>query len=81
MTIEIDGLTERQAALATIIWDCEHKEQVVALVQNLPTQALKDDAQLVLDLMVLAVVDHGLEDEEPDLEQAQEFLSKFYGPN
>jgi hypothetical protein len=55
--VTIEGLNERQRFLADIIWACEHKDNVDAFIRSLPTKELRNEAQSIVDLMIMAVVE------------------------
>ena len=56
MTIQIEGLTKTQRALADIMWGMNSKEQVTAFIASLRGQQQRD-AQTVLEMMLWAVWD------------------------
>ena len=53
----IDGLTPRQMILADIIWACEDKPEVDRFIKSLPTQAFRNEAKSIVDLMKMAAVE------------------------
>ena len=53
----IDGLTPRQMILADIIWACEDKPEVDRFINSLPTQAFRNEAKSIVDLMKMAAVE------------------------
>lgn len=56
MAIEIEGLTERQRALADRIWALESPEHVIEFFDTLPRNLLKD-AYLVYRMIIETVWD------------------------
>lgn len=56
MTIQLHGLTKQQYQIADMIWSCESQTDVDRLIQNLP-QAYKQDAVVIHQLMIAAVMD------------------------
>ena len=56
MTIELHGLTRQQSQIADMIWSCDSQEDVDRLIRNLP-QAYKQDAVVIHQLMIAAVMD------------------------
>ena len=53
----IEGLTPRQMVLADIIWACEDKPEVDRFIKALPTQAFRNEAKSIVDLMKMAAVE------------------------
>ena len=53
----IEGLTPRQMILADIIWACEDKPEVDRFIKALPTQAFRNEAKSIVDLMKMAAVE------------------------
>ena len=60
MSITLHGLTERQYKLADMIWSCDSQEDVHKFMQGLPKE-YKQDAELVHELMIAAVMDEHTE--------------------
>ena len=56
MTIQIEGLTKTQRALADIMWGMNGKEEVMSFIGYLRGRQ-QQDAQTVLELMLWAVWD------------------------
>ena len=79
MSVEftIEGLNSQQKVLADIIWACDSQEQVQTFIQALPTRALRNEAQSIMKLMVMAVVEQCYDGIDPDLDQAQQVLQKY----
>lgn len=69
--MEIQGLNERQTKIADLLWGMNSKAEVEAFMKGLQGD-LKRDAQLVLDLMILAVLD-----EVTDVEDAKELIERI----
>jgi hypothetical protein len=78
MSVEftIDGLNAQQRVLADIIWACEDKVNVDKFIKSLPTRALRQEAQSIVDLMVMAVVEQCYDGIAP-MDASQEVLDKF----
>lgn len=59
MSVEftIEGLTPRQMFLADIIWAFEDKPEVDRFIKTLPTQALRDEARSLVELMKMAAIE------------------------
>jgi len=60
MSIELQGLSKQQYQIADMIWSCESQEDVDRLIRNLP-QAYKQDAVVIHQLMIAAVMDQHME--------------------
>jgi hypothetical protein len=59
MTVEftIDGLSPRQMVLADIIWAFEDFADVQKFIRTLPTQALRDEAYSITEVMKMAALE------------------------
>jgi hypothetical protein len=55
--ITIQGLNARQQILADMIWACDTRAQINALIRNLPTVDMQDEARVIVDLMILATIE------------------------
>ena len=55
--IKLHGLTPRQHIIADIIWACEDKPEVDRFINALPTQAFRNEAKSIVDLMKMAAVE------------------------
>ena len=53
----IEGLNERQRHLADIIWACDTQADVQKFIKTLPTYALRDEANSIVELMKMAAVE------------------------
>lgn len=73
---ELHGLNKRQMVLADIIWACKEKPDVDRFIEGLPTRALRNEAQSIVDLMVMAVVEQCYNGITEDFPEAQELISK-----
>jgi len=60
MTIQLTGLTKQQHQIADMIWSCESEQAVERLINNLPSQ-YKQDAVVIHQLMIAAVMDQYME--------------------
>ena len=60
MSIELHGLSKQQYQIADMIWSCESQEDVDRLIRNLPP-AYKQDAVVIHQLMIAAVMDQHME--------------------
>lgn len=74
---ELHGLNARQKFLADIIWACKEKTDVNRFIEGLPTRALRNEAQSIVDLMIMAVCEQcygGITEEYPE---AQKLIDKI----
>jgi len=69
--MEIYGLNERQRKIADLLWSIETKDGVRTFIDGMPPD-LKQDANLVLNMMILAVID-----ECTDTTEAEQVLERF----
>ncbi len=74
--ITIQGLNKRQAAMADMIWACETKRQVDAFISGLPTQKLKQEAQTIVDMMIMATIEQCY-DGLGSMDEANSVLQKY----
>jgi hypothetical protein len=70
--IEIEGLTQRQRAIADVLWMMNGKDAVLSFIQSLEADTRKD-ALVVLNMMVATVMDE-IQTVEPEV---KELLDKF----
>ena len=54
--MEIYGLTEQQRQIADLLWAMETQDEVKSFIKGL-RGSMKRDAETVLEMMVLAVID------------------------
>ena len=76
--IKLHGLTPRQHILADIIWACEDKPEVDRFIKALPTQAFRNEAKSIVDLMMMAAVEQlydGISD-NPEAKMVIDKISK-----
>lgn len=69
--MQIQGLTERQVKIADMLWMMDSKDQVHKFIQSLPSD-IKQDAQLVLQMMILGILD-----EVTDTAEAAEVIERI----
>ena len=74
--ITIDGLNDRQRLLADIIWEFDEREDIDRFVKTLPTEELRNEANGILELMVLATIEQ-LYDGITDTKEAKSLLNKI----
>ena len=60
MTIQLHGLTKQQYQIADMIWNCDTQEDVQRLMQAMPA-AYKQDAQVIHQLLIAAVMDQHMD--------------------
>jgi hypothetical protein len=73
--IQLDGLTQRQMVIADMIWACGTKKEIDALVRFLPTQEMKDEAESIVEMMKMAVVEQCY-DGLGSMDEAQQLIKK-----
>jgi hypothetical protein len=73
---QLYGLNKRQMVLADIIWACEDKPKVNAFIKSLPTKELRDEAEAIVDLMVMAVVEQCYDGINDNLTEANQLIKK-----
>jgi len=76
MEITIQGLNARQQILADMIWACETRTQINALIRNLPTQDLKDEAESIVEMMIMATIEQCY-DGISDMPESRRVLDKI----
>ena len=74
---ELHGLNKRQMILADIIWACDTKDRVNKFIAGLPTKELRNEAEAIVDLMVLAVVEQCYDGINDNMDEAQSVLQKY----
>jgi hypothetical protein len=70
-SIKIEGLSERQRKIADIMWMMNSKESVQGFIRSL-SQPMRQDAETVMEMMILAVCD-----ECEDVAEAQHYLKPY----
>ena len=73
---ELYGLNKRQMVLADIIWACDTKDRVNKFIAGLPTKALRNEAEAIVDLMVLAVVEQCYDGITDNFDEANQLINK-----
>lgn len=71
--IQIHGLTEKQKAIADILWACDTLDEVQLVIDK-----LGDQVKVILDLIVLASVDSEV-DKMTSFPIAEKLISKIKG--
>ena len=73
---ELHGLNKRQMVLADMIWACDTKDRVDALIQALPTKELREEARSIVDLMVMAVCEQCYDGITDNMDEAKALIAK-----
>ena len=76
--IELHGLTARQHTIADILWAFEDGKDADRFVRCLPTAELRNEAQSIKDLMLMAAVEQlydGISD-NPDAKMVIDKIAK-----
>jgi hypothetical protein len=76
LEITIDGLSPRQRILADMIWACDSKADINRLMEFLPTQEMKDEAQVIIDLMLMATIEQCYDGISP-MDEAEKVLKRI----
>ena len=76
VSFELYGLNKRQMFLADIIWSCDTKANVAKVIAGLPTKELRNEAEAIVDLMVLAVVEQCYDGITDNFDEANAVLAK-----
>jgi hypothetical protein len=76
--ITIEGLTPKQMFLADIIWSCKTQQHLDLFIKSLPTQDLRESAQLVVSMIVLNTIDQAFSEPERLIE-AGEVIRRIKG--
>lgn len=76
LEITIQGLNKQQSVLADMIWACKTKKQIDALIASLPTKKMKQDAENIVQLMVMATIEQCY-DGLGSLDEANEVIDKI----
>jgi hypothetical protein len=76
LEITIDGLSPRQRILADMIWACDSKADIDRLIKFLPTQEMKDEARVIIDLMLMATIEQCYDGITP-MDEAEKVLKRI----
>ena len=76
--IELHGLTARQHTIADILWAFEDGKDADRFVRCLPTAELRNEAQSIKDLMLMAAVEQLYDciSDNPDAKMVIDKISK-----
>lgn len=72
MHIQIDGLSERQKKIASLLWDAQTEDEVTYIVGK-----FGNDAESIKQLILFACIDDSVASIQ-DCKQATEILSKIF---
>jgi hypothetical protein len=73
--ITLDGLNARQKVLADMIWACDSKAEIDLFIKSLPNKALKTEAQVIIDLLLMATIEQAY-DGLGSLDEAKQLINK-----
>ena len=73
--ITLEGLNARQRVLADMIWACDSKAEIDLFIKSLPTQALKTEAQVIIDMLLMATIEQAY-DGLGSMDEAQQLINK-----
>jgi hypothetical protein len=74
--IQLEGLTQRQIVIADMIWACGTKSEVDRLIKFLPTQEMKDEAESIVQMMIMATVEQCYDGISP-MDEATKVLKRI----
>ena len=66
--MELNGLTERQAFIASALWACDSMEQLDKVIE-----VFGSDAELVRDLILMEALEEELQEKE-SFDEVEEYL-------
>jgi len=73
--ITIAGLNERQKVLADMIWACDSKADVENFINCLGTRALRKEAEVIVDLLLMATIEQAY-DGLGSMDEAKQLINK-----
>ena len=73
--ITIHGLNERQRFLADVIWSCQSELAVKGFVRSLPNREFRQEAEAIIEMMKLAVVEQCY-DGRGTMDEATQLINK-----
>lgn len=77
--IQIQGLNTRQHIIADILWAFEDGKDADRFIRCLPTAELRNEAQSIKDLMLMAAIEQAY-DGCGDAEEANKIIGQFRLP-
>ena len=69
----LEGLSTRQVVLADLLWLCGDRSSVEQLIAALPTREIQQEAQTLVNLMIVTAVDQAY-DGRGSLDEAQSII-------
>jgi hypothetical protein len=73
--ITLEGLNARQKVLADMIWACDSKAEIDLFIKSLPNKALKTEAQVIIDMLLMATIEQAY-DGLGSMDEAQQLINK-----
>jgi hypothetical protein len=73
--ITLDGLNARQKVLADMIWACDSKADVENFINCLGTRALRNEAESIVEMLILATVEQAY-DGLGSMDEAKQLINK-----
>jgi hypothetical protein len=73
--ITLEGLNARQKVLADMIWACDTKAEIDLFIKSLPNKALKTEAQVIIDMLLMATIEQAY-DGLGSMDEANELINK-----
>jgi hypothetical protein len=73
--ITLEGLNARQKVLADMIWACDSKAEIDLFINCLPNKALKTEAQVIIDMLLMATIEQAY-DGLGSMDEANELINK-----
>jgi hypothetical protein len=73
--ITLEGLNARQKVLADMIWACDSKAEIDLFIKSLPNKALKTEAQVIIDMLLMATIEQAY-DGLGSMDEANELINK-----
>jgi hypothetical protein len=73
--ITLEGLNARQKVLADMIWACDTRAEIDLFIKSLPNKALKTEAQVIIDMLLMATIEQAY-DGLGSLDEAQQLINK-----
>jgi hypothetical protein len=73
--ITLEGLNARQKVLADMIWACDSKAEIDLFIKSLPNKALKTEAQVIIDLLLMATIEQAY-DGLGSMDEAKQLINK-----
>ena len=74
--ITLQGLTQQQHALATLLWACDSQEQLNSFLATLQG-AMRKDAETVMQLIIIESTDQVIEEAPELLDVARNVLEHY----